>query len=229
MDDRQWPGHMERILEPELMDDPQQAAAYAGADFHEPHQRFIDLLRLRLGDERIIGPVLDLGCGAADISLRLARQFPALKIIGLDGSAAMLQHARQAIDAAGLADHIELEQAMLPISEPRRRFAGIISNSLLHHLHDPDVFWRSILQLSEPGAWLFIMDLLRPPTIVTARQMVDKYAANEPQILQRDFFHSLCAAFTIDEIRQQLSAHDLRHLNIEIITDRHFIIFGHLA
>ena len=33
---------MERIPEPELMDDPEQARAYASADFSEPHQAFVE-------------------------------------------------------------------------------------------------------------------------------------------------------------------------------------------
>jgi SAM-dependent methyltransferase len=36
---------MQRIPEPELMDDPAQALAYARADFTEPHNHFVDLLR----------------------------------------------------------------------------------------------------------------------------------------------------------------------------------------
>ena len=33
---------MERVLEPELMDDPEQARAYARADFEEENQGFAD-------------------------------------------------------------------------------------------------------------------------------------------------------------------------------------------
>ena len=37
---------MRRIPEPELMDDAEQAKAYAEADFSEPNQRFLELFRL---------------------------------------------------------------------------------------------------------------------------------------------------------------------------------------
>jgi len=35
---------VQRVLEPELMEEEEQARAYAEADFEEPHSRFIGLL-----------------------------------------------------------------------------------------------------------------------------------------------------------------------------------------
>ena len=53
---------MKRIPEPELMDEVEQARAYAAADFSEPHQAFVKHFRQRFAD---YDPkqVLDLGCG----------------------------------------------------------------------------------------------------------------------------------------------------------------------
>jgi len=67
---------MERILEPELMGDMEQAEAYANADFEEPHSRVIELLAAEFQRPRISGRILDLGCGPGDITFRLARRFP---------------------------------------------------------------------------------------------------------------------------------------------------------
>ena len=36
---------MERAIEPELMSEMEQAIAYANADFEEPHNHFLELLR----------------------------------------------------------------------------------------------------------------------------------------------------------------------------------------
>ena len=49
---------MQRVPEPELMDDPAQALAYAGADFSEPHQAFVAHFRERFPDFHS-GSVLD--------------------------------------------------------------------------------------------------------------------------------------------------------------------------
>jgi len=85
---------MERVPEPELMLDPEQARAYANADFSEPHEHFIALLRERFPELPRSGRALDLGCGPADISLRFARVYEDWRIDGVDGSAAMLAEGR---------------------------------------------------------------------------------------------------------------------------------------
>ena len=65
---------MERIPEPELMDDPAQAYAYANADFSEPHQAFVERFT-QCFPGHAPRRVLDLGCGAADITIRFARAY----------------------------------------------------------------------------------------------------------------------------------------------------------
>ncbi len=169
---------MERIPEPELMDEPEQARAYARADFAEPHQAFVERFRQCFPGHRP-RQVLDLGCGAADITIRFARAWPESRLTGVDGAAAMLVFAREAIAQAGLGDRIQLQQARLPETAlPRRAFDTVISNSLLHHLHDPQTLWRAVTQYAAPGAAVFIMDLRRPDSRERAGNLVDEYAGN---------------------------------------------------
>ncbi|MGZ8194839.1 MAG: class I SAM-dependent methyltransferase, partial [Methylosarcina sp.] len=63
---------MERQLEPELMEDPEQVKAYAEADFAIPHNDFIERIKLFIDQPGFNGTALDLGCGPGDISLRFA-------------------------------------------------------------------------------------------------------------------------------------------------------------
>ena len=80
---------MQRIPEPELMTDEGQAIAYANADFEEPHNHFIKLLKESIGNQLSeSGTAMDLGCGAADISIRFAKTFPNYQIDALDGAEA---------------------------------------------------------------------------------------------------------------------------------------------
>ena len=65
---------MQRILEPELMDDIEQARAYAEADFDESNTLFVDLFLQHHPDWSAEGTMLDLGCGPGDIAIRLASQ-----------------------------------------------------------------------------------------------------------------------------------------------------------
>lgn len=219
---------MERIPERELMDDPVQALAYARADFDEPHSRFVDLFVDCFGS-RLTGTVVDLGCGPGDICRRFARRFPDCKIHGIDASEAMLELARSANREAGLGNRICYLRTRLPKAElPQTRYQTVISNSLLHHLQDPAALWQSICNISQPGAAVFVMDLLRPNNRVQAQRLVEEYSANEPEILRKDFFNSLLAAYRPAEVEQQLAEHGLDQLAIETISDRHFIVFGRL-
>jgi len=218
-----------RIPEPELMDDPRQAAAYAAADFSEPHGMFIDRFQAAFLKDAIRGYVLDLGCGPADISMRFARRYPACRVDGVDGAACMLVEARRAIDSAGLSGRIRLVRGTLPGARlPRRRYSTIISNSLLHHLHDPGVLWESIKRYAAHRARVFVMDLRRPATEAAARKLVKRYAGEEPLILQRDFYNSLRAAFLPEEVGVQLREAGLGKLRIETVSDRHYTVFGRL-
>jgi SAM-dependent methyltransferase len=106
--------------------------------------------------------------------------------------------------------------------------SGTLVNALLHHLHDPQVLWSSLKAHVRPGAPVFIMDLLRPKSREDAQRMVDDGAAEEPDVLRRDFFLSLCAAFRTDEIEEQLAQAELGHLSVEIVSDLHLVVYGRL-
>src|SRR5438445_12503239 len=92
---------MERVLEPELMNDPEQALVYSRADFEEENQGFVDRF-VEFYPEFKAGHVLDLGCGPADIPIRLARKLPECRITGTDGSPPMTAIGLDVICVAGL-------------------------------------------------------------------------------------------------------------------------------
>jgi 2-polyprenyl-3-methyl-5-hydroxy-6-metoxy-1,4-benzoquinol methylase len=217
---------MQRIPETELMDDFEQARAYALADFSEPHNHFIELFREKFPDE-VTGVVLEPGCGTGDITQRFAEAFPACRIHALDGAEQMLMFARQRIDFAMLHEQIRIFCRTLPVEKmPLEKYDVVISNSLLHHLSEPQVLWQAVKQFTRPGSAVFIMDLMRCESSAVATQMVQQYAANEPELLQQDFYNSLHAAFTPDEVREQLREAELDTLKVEVSSDRHLIVYG---
>jgi len=217
---------MERIPEKELMDDMEQAEAYAKADFSEPHNAYVEHFRSRF-PLFFRGEVLDLGCGGADVTIRFAKALPETHITGVDGSEFMLATAGRAVQQQGLSKRIILQKSFLPDAEIlKRRFDAVISNSLLHHLSYPPVMWQTMWLCAKAGAPLFMMDLFRPKNIDEAEALVRRYVGGEPQILQRDFYNSLLSAYTKEEIQQQLIATELDYLKIETVSDRHLIVWG---
>jgi ubiquinone/menaquinone biosynthesis C-methylase UbiE len=215
-----------RIPEAELMSEPEQARAYARADFAEPHDAFVRHFRSRF--PRFRGTqVLDLGCGPADVTLRFAKANPGCRILGVDGAQAMLSHGRRAIREAGLEEVVKLQCKHLPCRLPGG-FDAVISSSLLHHLADPMTLWDTLRLCGKPGTAVFIMDLTRPPTLAQARFLVKTHAGDAPEILRRDFFNSLRAAWHPEEVWQQLQDCGLTDLRIETISDRHWIAWGKL-
>ncbi len=216
---------IERTPEPDLMNDIAQAEAYAETDFSEPHNAFVALFADRFPDFRG-GSVLDLGCGTADVIIRFARAYPSSYITGIDGAAAMLDIGQRDIELAGLSDRIVLNKCILPDNElSGSRYNSVISNSLLHHLKDPFVMWDMIKNWAKENAPVFVMDLMRPDSKETAEQLVQQHAEGAPNILREDFYNSLLAAYTVDEVRKQLSKTGLA-LSVEAVSDRHLIIWG---
>lgn len=216
---------MDRILEPELMEDPAQVRAYAAADFSQENQGFVDRFREYFPDFSE-GHVLDLGCGPGDIPICFAQAFPSCRITGVDASEPMIGLAGMAVKQASLADRITFRC---------ERFQGVslvepadaaVSNSLLHHVPNPLQFWYRLRQLVKPGSPVLVMDLLRPDSPEEAQAIVDRYAAKEPEILRRDFYRSLLASFTEDEVAAQLAEMNLSRLIVDVPDGRHWVVGG---
>jgi SAM-dependent methyltransferase len=221
---------MKRRPEPELMDGAHQALAYAEADFSEANTLFLTLLG-RLAPGLAEGArALDLGCGPADIPIRFLRAYPGTYCDALDGSAAMLEHAKSALDRLpGIAPRCRLLCRSLPCTDlPRAHYDLILSNSLLHHLHDPQVLWRTVHETAKPGAAVLVMDLMRPASAGWAEALVATYAADAPEVLRNDFRNSLFAAFEPQEVVAQLQEAGLRGLEVGVVSDRHLAVSGRL-
>ena len=217
---------MKRTPEPELMDEQEQAAAYAAADWSESHGKIPGYFRERFPDFTS-GTVVDLGCGPADVTIRFANAFPAIAAVGVDGSETMLSFGRTHIREAGLDSRIRLEKRFLPDPElEKQRFDGVICNSLLHHVSDPIALWRTAGLCARPGAPILLVDLLRPASADAAERLVWEHAQDAPPVLQRDFMASLHAAYTLDEVRQQIQQAGLR-LQAEQVDEFHFVGWGY--
>ena len=224
---------MQRIPEPELMDEVGQVLAYAQADFTASDAAMVERLAQLCGEDPGTA-LVDLGCGPGNISLLLADRWPAAKVLGLDGAPRMLAVARERLAGASpdLAARLRFKQALLPLAaagELEARFSAVLSNSLLHHLHDPAALWQTVAQLGAPGAFVYVQDLRRPDNGEAVEGLVAAEMASAPEVLRRDYRASLHAAFTVVEVEQQLEQAGLAaQLQVAPRQERYLEVWGRL-
>ena len=221
---------MQRCPEPELMSDQAQAVAYSQADFSSGDQVLIEQLKPLLVNRGPRLKIVDIGCGPGNITLRLAKQWSSAEVIGIDGSAPMLTLARERAEQQGsVARFLEAsiqELITTPLPDAIASADVIVSNSVLHHLHDPLQFWRLVAVMGAPGSVVLHRDLRRPDSETQLNQLQQRYLPDAPACLIDDYRASLRAAFTIDEVQSQLEVLGLERFSVREEDDRYLSVIG---
>jgi ubiquinone/menaquinone biosynthesis C-methylase UbiE len=211
---------LSRVLEPEVMDSPEEARAYDAMDHAGVNRVFVADF-LAVWDDR--GPILDVGTGPAQLAVELCRQAGTARVTGVDLSEAMLEVARSNIRQALLEDRIEVRRCdakQLPFADGS--FGAVISNSIVHHIPDPKVVLAEMVRVAAPGGRLFVRDLLRPQDEGRLRQLVAAYTAGANDRQRQLFADSLHAALTLAEIRDLVVALGYPRPGVRQTTDRHW-------
>lgn len=113
------------------------------------------------------GLLVDLCCGEGLLSRALLQRFPRARVLALDGSLAMLEHARMVL--ALHADRFEARPFDLA-DLSWRRFAepvhAFVSSLAIHHLDGEGKrrLFRDLAAALAPGGVLAIADLVQPAT-----------------------------------------------------------------
>ena len=216
---------MQRCPEPELMNGVDQVAAYAAADFSAGDDVTIDRIHSLIA-ERPLGNnpvVVDLGCGPGNITLLLARLLPEARVIGIDGADRMLELARQRAAVQGLAIEF-LHQDLRQIRGLKADL--VVSNSLLHQLHDPLLLWRVTSELANRGCRVLHRDLRRPQSMDELNHLQALHLPDAPEVLIEDFRASLRAAFEPSEVAEQLRITAMQQLSVQLEGDRYLVVSG---
>ena len=220
-----------RIPEPEVMNDPLQVDAYAAADFSGTDQAMVERISMLLQSSGASfaaqARLLDLGCGPGNITARLAKRWPSCSVLGLDAADRMIALADDRRRAAGLSrERLRYGQALLPIHRADQPADLIVSNSLLHHLHDPQQLWSSLIPLASPHCLVLHRDLRRPDSEASIDRLCQCHVADAPLVLQRDYRASLHASFTLEEVKSQLQYAGLGYLKVVGVEDRYLEVSG---
>jgi SAM-dependent methyltransferase len=103
--------------------------------------------------------LLDLGCGAGDVSLLAgALVGPSGTVVGIDRSVEAIAAATERARAAG-ATQIRFEQAHVEEYEASPPFDGVIGRFVLLYLADPAVTLRRLLKLLRPGGVIAFLEM----------------------------------------------------------------------
>ena len=239
---------LERILEPEVMDSPDEATDYDAMDHAEVNRVFVDDLLAALASSEfkvqsskldcaestlsfepgtLNFDVLDLGTGTALIPIELCRKFPDCRVMAADAAVSMLELARYNIEVNSLIDRIELahvDAKRLPFADAM--FDVVMSNSIVHHIPEPIHVLHEAVRVSKPGGLLFFRDLLRPDTEEQLQHLVATYTAGANDHQQQMFAESLHAALSLGEIHGLIAFLGFAEAGVEQTSDRHWTWVG---
>ena len=225
---------MKRKPEPELMEIPSQVKAYADADFSKSDSmvvkglvRYLKKIRKTLNNSDLI---LDVACGPGNISERIAQNWPFVKVVGIDGSKEMLNKAEKKL-RKNFTKNLSYELIEInSIATGDKHFPlkadVLVSNSALHHFHDPQRFWGALKKIGKKKCIHVHRDLIRPSSEEKVFELKEKHLPTAPEILKKDFYASLKASFTVDEVKQQLVKSGLSQLEVFQVDELYFEIIG---
>lgn len=234
-----------RILEPEVMESPEEALAYDAMDHSEVNRRFVDDFLAAYDEAHPSEPIepdnegddfasesphgpgivetLDLGTGTAQIPIELARRQRGFRVMAVDLSPSMLQLARGNIEVAGLTNwiRVDLVDAKRLPYEPGR-FGAVISNSIVHHLADPRDALADACRVVAPGGLIFVRDLSRPADLEELNRLVELYAGEADDRQRGMFADSLHAALDLASIREIVAELGFDRETVRATSDRHW-------
>lgn len=221
---------LSRVLEPEVMDSPQEAVDYDAMEHSTVNRVFVEdflqVWRVKCGDAA--GEILDLGTGTAQIPIALLAREPGFRVVAIDLAESMLSLGRRNVAAAGFSRQIQLECVdAKQVPYATGRFAAVISNSIVHHIAQPADVLAEACRVLRPGGVLFVRDLLRPENDKSVRHLVDTYAAGANQHQRQLFEASLRAALSLEEVRSLVAGLGYDAQQVRQTSDRHWTFIGH--
>jgi demethylmenaquinone methyltransferase/2-methoxy-6-polyprenyl-1,4-benzoquinol methylase len=121
----------------------------------DPRWRSFLVGRLDLRPDQV---ALDVASGTAAVAIELARR-SGCRVVGVDQSTEMLAEGRRRVEAAGLADRIELREARaekLPFEDAA--FDGLTFTYLLRYVDDPAATMRELARVVRPGGVIAMLE-----------------------------------------------------------------------
>jgi len=193
-----------RIPEPKsTMDDIEQCRSYnTHASNPESLNEYVNLYTELIGIST--GSVVDLGSGSCNFVIALAQAFPKLNFVCYESSSAMIEIAIENITKNNLENRITIIQDdLLTVCG---KYDVVLSNRVLHHIEDTEQFWETINSL---GDSIMVIDIDRP-----SDERINSICCDDP-IYKQDVVNSLRAAYTSDEVKNQIKKYNYNIMTVE--------------
>jgi trans-aconitate 2-methyltransferase len=169
-------------------DEVRQPREWDAGSYHglaQPHQQWatqiLDRLPLR-GDET----VLDLGCGTGRLTSQLLdRLGPEARVVGIDGSAQMVEEATRLLGGDPRASFEQQDLLALAVDAPAD---AAVSSATFHWIKDHDLLFERVRAALKPGAWFVaqcggegnVANVVRAVLEVSARPQYAEHFAGWP-------------------------------------------------
>ena len=101
-------------------------------------------------------PILIAGCGTGHHPIQVSRAYPDTEILAVDLSLASLAYAARMTQRLGISNITYRQADILKLGNLDLRFAVVECCGVLHHLDDPMVGWRILVDLLEPDGLMRI-------------------------------------------------------------------------
>ncbi len=214
-----------RRIECAELETPEQVEAFIDSRVLEYSTRLEDAFvkrALELGVDG--GMVLDVGTRVGLIALKILWQNENFYAIGMDGSKAMVERARETAAAWGLG-----ERTFFQVGDARRmRFKAsyfdlVISDSTFHCFDDPVSVLAEISRVLKPRGALLLRDLERPSRFKMARH-IEQHGAPYDKRIKQHVETAIRAAYTRSELQELVRASGLERAQVVQMDDHHLAI-----
>lgn len=122
----------------------------------DTHWRNIFISHLRLAPGTVLG---DIAVGTGEITIRACREYPGIRVVGIDFSPDMLRVARRKIRERGLDGQVELRQGdMREIPAESESFDTMTISFGIRNVVERERVLRECFRCLKPGGRLFIME-----------------------------------------------------------------------
>lgn len=162
------------------IDEPEVVEAYARISHLPQFRLFRHFFTRRSVSGYQHARVLDVGCGAGQLSLLLAQQPEVEEVTGIDLSSDMVSQARTAAEIHERnARFLQADAAEMPF--PDASFDVVVSTISMHHWEDAPAVMREIRRVLAPGGKAIIFDLRRDafPVFLGVTTLVSRFLVPE--------------------------------------------------